>query len=110
MTKSLYACAPAPSIISISGSARASPGIKLPHINGSDVAGEIAAIGDYITDLKIGQRVLLAPMTFCGHCASCTAGEQNLCRQFTVLGYANDGGNAELIAVPRVNVVPIPDS
>lgn len=85
------------------------PGVNLPHINGSDVAGEVAQAGAYITDLTPGTRVLLAPMTFCGHCAQCTAGEQNLCRQFSVLGYASDGGNAEYIAIPRVNVVPIPD-
>ena len=35
------------------------PGIKLPHINGSDVSGDIIAVGDYITDLEPGQRVLL---------------------------------------------------
>src|SRR5881394_3212792 len=86
------------------------PGIKLPHINGSDVAGEIAQVGEYITDLKVGQRVLLAPMTFCGHCAECMSGQQNLCRQFSVLGNAIDGGNCELIAVPQVNVIAIPDS
>ena len=84
------------------------PGIKVPHINGSDVAGEIAEVGEYITDLKIGQRVLLAPMTYCGHCQACVSGQQNLCPQFSVLGYLNDGGNAELIAVPRMNVFPIP--
>ena len=49
------------------------PGIKLPHINGSDVAGEIAEVGEYITDLKPGQRVLLAPMTYCGHCTACVS-------------------------------------
>jgi NADPH:quinone reductase-like Zn-dependent oxidoreductase len=85
------------------------PGVKLPHINGSDVAGEIAEVGEYITDLKPGQRVLLAPMTFCGVCPACTAGWQNFCSQFSVLGYFNNGGNAEYIAVPRVNVLPIPD-
>lgn len=85
------------------------PGIKLPHINGSDVSGTIAEVGEYITDLKAGQRVLLAPMTFCGVCPACTAGQQNLCPQFSVLGYLNDGGNAEYIAIPRVNVLPIPD-
>src|SRR5215469_1613890 len=85
------------------------PGIKLPHINGSDVSGDIIAVGDYITDLEPGQRVLLAPMTFCGVCARCTEGQQNFSPQFTVLGYVNDGGNAEYIAVPRVNVLPIPD-
>ena len=85
------------------------PGIKLPHINGSDVSGDIAQVGEYITDLKVGQRVLLAPMTFCGVCAACTRGEQNFCPQFSVLGYLNDGGNAEYIAVPRVNVLPVSD-
>lgn len=84
------------------------PGVKLPHINGSDISGDIAEVGEYITDLKPGQRVLLAPMTFCNACPACTAGQQNLCPQFSVLGYLNDGGNAELIAVPRVNVLPIP--
>lgn len=85
------------------------PGVKLPHINGSDVSGEIAEVGEYITDLKVGQRVLLTPMTFCNHCAACTAGQQNFCPQFTVLGYMNDGGNAEYLAVQRVNVLAIPD-
>ena len=42
--------------------------VPLPHINGSDVAGEVAEVGEYITDLKPGQRVLLAPMVFCNHC------------------------------------------
>lgn len=84
------------------------PGIKLPHINGSDIAGEVAEVGDYIKDLKIGERVLLAPMTFCGHCVECVSGRQNFCPSFSVLGYANDGGNCEYIAVPRINVVSIP--
>ena len=85
------------------------PGVKLPHINGSDVSGDIVEVGEYITDLKPGQRVLLTPMTFCNHCPACTAGQQNFCPQFTVLGYMNDGGNAEYLAVQRVNVLPIPD-
>ena len=86
------------------------PGVNLPHILGSDIAGEIVEAGEYISDLKPGQRVLLAPMTFCNRCAKCVAGLQNQCRQFTVLGNGSDGGNCELIAVPAVNVIPIPNS
>src|SRR6266566_2822183 len=86
------------------------PGVKLPHIIGSDIAGEIAEVGEYVTGFKVGQRVLLAPMHFCNRCAKCTAGLQNQCREFTVLGNLVDGGNCELIAVPAVNVIPIPDS
>ena len=86
------------------------PGVKLPHILGSDVAGEVVECGEYITDMKAGTRVLLAPMVFCNHCEQCNNGRQNFCPQFAVLGNGVDGGNCELIAVPRVNVIPIPDS
>ena len=86
------------------------PGVNLPHILGTDTAGEIVEVGEYITDLKVGQRVLVAPMSFCNHCAKCVAGLQNQCRQFTVFGNAVDGGNCELFAIPAVNAIPIPDS
>ena len=91
------------------------PGVKLPHILGSDVAGEIVELGEYVNGFKTGgfktgQRVLLAPMHFCGHCAKCVAGLQNECREFTVLGNGVDGGNCELIAVPAANVIPVPDT
>src|SRR5215831_7555919 len=86
------------------------PGISLPHILGSDIAGEIVEVGEYVSGLNPGQRVLLAPMHFCNHCAKCTAGLQNQCPEFTVLGNGVDGGNCELMAVPQVNVIPIPDS
>jgi NADPH:quinone reductase-like Zn-dependent oxidoreductase len=86
------------------------PGVKLPHILGSDVAGEVAEVGEYVSGFKPGQRVILSPMHYCGHCAKCVAGLQNQCREFTVLGNAVDGGNCELIAVHPRNMIPIPDS
>lgn len=86
------------------------PGVKLPHILGSDIAGEIVEVGEYVTGFRTGQRVLIAPMHFCNHCAKCVAGLQNQCPEFTVLGNGVDGGNCELIAVPAVSVIPIPDN
>src|ERR1700687_321009 len=86
------------------------PGVKLPHILGSDMAGEVAEVGGYVSGSTVGQRVLVAPMHFCGHCVKCLAGLQNQCREFTVLGNAVDGGNCELIAVPAANLIPIPDT
>jgi NADPH:quinone reductase-like Zn-dependent oxidoreductase len=86
------------------------PGVKLPHILGSDIAGEVAECGEYISDLKPGTRVLLSPMLFCGHCEQCNNGRQNFCPKFAVLGNNAEGGNCELIAVPRVNVIPIPEA
>ncbi|HZW92344.1 MAG TPA: zinc-binding dehydrogenase [Candidatus Eremiobacteraceae bacterium] len=86
------------------------PGVKLPHILGSDIAGDIVEVGEYVGGFKAGQRVLLAPMHFCGYCEKCVSGVQNQCRQFTVLGNGVDGGNCELIAAPAASVIAIPDS
>lgn len=82
----------------------------LPHIPGSDVSGEIVEVAEYVTGLQKGQRVLLAPMTFCNRCQACTSGRQNECAEYSVLGNRTNGGDCELIAVPAVNVIPIPDS
>jgi len=86
------------------------PGVKLPHILGSDIAGEVVEVGEYVSGVNRGQRVLVAPLHFCGTCVKCLAGIQNQCREFTVLGNAVDGGNCELFAAPAANVIPIPDS
>jgi len=82
----------------------------LPHIPGSDVAGEIVEVGEYVASFRPGQRVLLAPMVFCNCCEACTSGLQNQCAEYSVLGNRTGGGDCELIAVPAVNVIPIPDS
>src|SRR6476646_5577470 len=86
------------------------PGVTLPHILGSDISGEIVEVGEYVKGFRAGRRVLLAPMVFCGHCAKCGAGLQNECAEFSVLGNRVNGGYCELIAVPAINVLPIPDS
>ena len=85
------------------------PGVKLPHILGSDIAGEVVEVGEYVSGVASGQRVLVAPMHFCGHCMKCLAGVQNQCREFTVLGNAVDGGNCELFAAFEASIIPIPD-
>ena len=82
----------------------------LPHINGSDIAGEVVDPGEFGASLKSGDRVLLAPMTYCGHCRYCVSGLQNQCRQYTVIGNLVDGGNRELMPVRRDLVIRIPDS
>ena len=86
------------------------PGVKLPHILGSDIAGEVEEVGEYVSGVKTGQRVLVAPMHFCGRCVKCLAGAQNQCREFTVLGNAVDGGNCELFAASGASIISIPDS
>ncbi len=89
---------------------RGLPGITfpMPHISGSDIAGEIAQVGAVVTRVKVGQRVLLSPGVSCGQCAACSAGRDNQCRRYTLLGYMLDGGCAEYVKAPEVNAIPIP--
>ncbi len=84
--------------------------IPLPHIPGSDVAGEIAKIGADVTTVSVGQKVVLVPGVTCGKCAACLAGLDNRCRQFTNLGYTIDGGCAEFVRAPEVNCLPYPEN
>ena len=84
--------------------------IPLPHIPGSDVAGEIAKIGAEVSTVRVGQKVVLAPLVSCGKCPACIAGLDNRCRQATNLGYMIDGGCAEFVRVPEVNCLPYPEN
>jgi NADPH:quinone reductase-like Zn-dependent oxidoreductase len=91
---------------------RGIPGVPfpLPHIPGSDVAGEIAAIGADVSTVKVGQKVVLAPGVSCEKCAACVSGQDHRCRQFTNLGYMIDGGCAEFVRAPEVNCLPYPEN
>lgn len=84
--------------------------IPLPHIPGSDVAGEIAKMGADVTTVRVGQKVVLAPLVSCGKCAACLAGIDNRCRHATNLGYMIDGGCAEFVRAPEVNCLPYPEN
>src|SRR6202050_3100515 len=90
---------------------RGLPGIEmpLPHIPGSDIAGEVAKIGAKVKNVKVGERVMLQPGISCGQCEKCLAGEDNKCRHYTLLGQMVDGGCAEYVKSPPVNLVPIPE-
>ena len=81
--------------------------IPLPHIPGSDVAGEVLQPG--ASSLAPGSRVMLQPGLSCGTCAACRDGRENLCPTYDVLGLQSQGGYAELVAVPAGNLIPIPD-
>lgn len=94
------------------------PGLRLkyPHILGSDVAGEIDAVGEGVREsaagaaLKPGLKALVAPGVSCGRCEMCLKGRDNLCRNYGILGEHRTGGYAEYITVPAANILPFPES
>src|SRR5204863_3641948 len=71
---------------------RGLPGVRIgmPHICGSDVAGEVAQSA--VPDVPPGRRVLIQPGMSCGRCPMCLAGRDNECPQYEVLGYRSHQG------------------
>ncbi|MBI3840760.1 MAG: zinc-binding dehydrogenase [Thaumarchaeota archaeon] len=83
--------------------------IALPHISGSDIAGEIDWVPEEEKEFRRGDQVIVNPGLGCGRCEKCLLGRDNQCRYYTIIGYGTDGGYAELVKVPRRNLVRKPE-
>lgn len=87
------------------------PDIRLPHVPGHELAGEVVEVGSEIKRFKVGDRVTLPFVCGCGSCEQCLAGNQHICdRQFQP-GFTAWGGFAEYVAVEYAdgNLVRLPD-
>lgn len=83
---------------------------QLPLVVGAEASGEIAAIGQGVTQFKRGQKVVMYGAMTCGKCVNCREGRDNLCENVAgVLGFHIDGFARDLINMPARLVVPVPD-
>ncbi len=82
--------------------------VTFPHIPGADVAGVVDRVGERVTTVHVGEQVVVAPGISCGICRFCVAGEDNLCRSYSILGEHRHGGYAEFVAVPEANLLRKP--
>jgi NADPH:quinone reductase-like Zn-dependent oxidoreductase len=83
--------------------------LDYPHRLGADIAGTIDALGPGVTDVEVGARTVVQPGLSCMRCAACLGGHDNLCRYYKILGENAQGGYAEYLVVPRVNLAPYPE-
>ncbi len=88
--------------------------IPMPHISGSDAAGTVVEVGDnVITNIKVGDRVVVHPNLTCRICNQCIGGQEYNCRSRMVWGFQTGplwGAFAQYTHMPEVNVVKIPDN
>jgi len=87
--------------------------VPLPHISGTDAAGEVTAIGDNVKNIKVGDRIVSHGNMSCRVCAACTDGREYDCRQRKIWGFETGplwGGYCEITHLPEINVVKIPDN
>lgn len=84
--------------------------VELPHISGTEVAGEVATAGSAVQGWEPGDRVLVNPALSCGSCVPCREGRDNMCRNGLIYGVQTQGGYAQYALVPDDQLLPIPDS
>lgn len=82
--------------------------VRHPLVMGHEMIGRVE--GGEAGSLKPGDRVIVDPVTFCGVCFWCRAGQQHLCPDGRLMGRDVDGGFAEYLVVPAANLHRLPDS
>jgi NADPH:quinone reductase-like Zn-dependent oxidoreductase len=92
------------------------PGLKLelPHINGADGAGEVVALNPPLppgegSGVRAGDHVVINANLGCGKCEFCLAGQDNLCRDWHLLGETIRGTYAEYVSLPLRQLYKLPD-
>ncbi len=87
--------------------------IPMPHISGSDAAGTVAEVGEDVSRLKVGDRVVVHPNLTCRVCYECTSGREYDCRDRKVWGFQTGplwGAYAQYTQMQEVNVIKLPDN
>ncbi|MGD9673243.1 MAG: zinc-binding dehydrogenase [Candidatus Nitrosocosmicus sp.] len=85
----------------------------LPHISGSDVAGTVVEMGEDVTKLKVGDRVVSHSNMSCRVCDQCTSGREYDCKERMIWGFQTGplwGGFAQYTHLPEVNVAKLPEN
>ena len=82
--------------------------IEMPHISGSDIAGEVAAVGANAPGFTPGQRVIIAPGVTDGAVDEWTSsGRDSLSPAFDIMGMRRQGGYAEYARAHHTDVLPV---
>jgi propanol-preferring alcohol dehydrogenase len=85
------------------------PTTPTPIVPGHEIAGEVVAVGEHVSGLAVGDRVLVSLDVTCGICAYCVVGERDHCAALRRLGMELDGGLAEYVRAPAMNAIVLPD-
>jgi NADPH:quinone reductase-like Zn-dependent oxidoreductase len=78
-------------------------------ILGTDIAGTVAAKGELVDNVEIGDRVAVMPGFATPTSVEAMSGNIHLARDYGVFGETRNGGCAEFMDAPAVNLLPVPD-
>lgn len=84
--------------------------VSYPRIIGHELAGIVESIPENNRNgIRVGDRVVVDPYLYCGHCYPCSIGRTNCCTDLKVLGVQVDGGMAEYYCHPADMLIKIPE-
>ena len=81
------------------------PGMSYPKVPGHEIAGSVHAVGEHVSRLNVGDRVMVYPHIGCDKCNLCKAGDPHLCNHSRDLGFMEDGGYSEFVVVPHYRYI-----
>jgi D-arabinose 1-dehydrogenase-like Zn-dependent alcohol dehydrogenase len=85
--------------------------ITYPRVPGHEVVGLVDAIGERVTEWRVGQRVGLGWYGgHCGKCEPCRRGDHVACKNLRIPGISYDGGYADYLITPEIALAAVPDS
>jgi NAD+-dependent secondary alcohol dehydrogenase Adh1 len=85
-------------------------GVELPYVPGHENSGWVHEIGSAVSNVEVGDTVILHPLMTCGLCRACRAGDDVHCENNEFPGISRDGGFAELIKTTARSVVKLDPS
>jgi threonine dehydrogenase-like Zn-dependent dehydrogenase len=86
------------------------PRTRLPLVQGHEFAGTIVNIGKNVKNFRIGDRVAVDPIMWCGKCAACEKGHYQACKSLKLLGIDENGGFSEYVAARDFMLHKVPDN
>ncbi|HDP79361.1 MAG TPA: alcohol dehydrogenase [Spirochaetes bacterium] len=84
------------------------PYTSYPVVQGHEVSGEVAAIGEGVCTIRPGDRVTIMPQVVCGECYSCRHGAYHICDNLKVMGFQTIGAASEYFAVNADKIITLP--
>ena len=83
--------------------------VGLNRVVGHEMSGTVEAVGEGVTAVKVGQKVVVRPLDHCDNCPACDAGHEHICHNLKFLGLDTDGAMQEVWTVPAHTLHVLPD-
>jgi L-iditol 2-dehydrogenase len=80
-----------------------------PVVQGHEVSGVVAEVGQNVAGLAVGDKITFMPQVTCGECYPCRHGMYHICESLKVMGFQTGGAAQEYVALDAANVLKLPE-